>query len=110
MQDGLGGLFCGFVLNVNVVTGAHKDSMDTTMCCCFSLGEWEGGHLVLDELGLVFEMQPGEIICFDSSKIVHFNMHYVGERMSVVLQSDKFLDNAKGLAKKLANLGVAPAA
>lgn len=79
------------------------------MCCCFSLGEWEGGHLVLDELGLVFEMQPGEVIVFDSTRIVHFNMHFVGERMSVVMHSDKELQRATGLMENLAKLGLAPA-
>lgn len=101
--------FCGFVLNINCVTGAHRDTMDQTCCVCFAMGDWEGGHLVLDELGLVFPMQPGEVIVFDSTAITHFNMHYLGYRISIVMHTDKHMKQAEGLATRLAGLGLAPA-
>ena len=61
----------------------------------------QGGHLVLREPGLVFEMQPGEVLLFDSTLFTHFNMRYTGRRMSVVLISDADLQNARSHADRM---------
>lgn len=87
----IAGAFCGYVLNVNVVTRAHRDEHGTLLCLCFSLGDWVGGQLVIKELRLVFDNKPGEVIVFDSAYLTHFNMHYKGYCMSLVMQTKELL-------------------
>ena len=81
--------------------------MDKMLCCCLALGDWEGGHLVVEELGLIFEMLPGHVIIFDSTRLTHFNLHYFGHRLSVVLHTDKFMEHAMSLWDDLKKIGLA---
>ena len=101
-----GGVFGGFVVNANCITRGHRDKLDKLLCVCFAFGEWEGGQLVIDELGLVFDLKPGHVIIFDSRGLTHFNLHYRGHRSSVVLHSDDYLKHAKGLEERMADLKV----
>ena len=84
--------FCGYVVNINCVTRVHRDWLDMKFCVCFALGDWEGGQLVIDELGLVFDLKPGHVLLFDSTRLTHFNLHYMGLRISVVLNTDKEME------------------
>lgn len=65
------------------------DSNDDRICVVIPFGAFRGGELVLHEMGLVIELQEGDIIIFPSSKLTHFNLHFTGVRGSVVMHSDK---------------------
>lgn len=84
--------FTGFILNVGVATDAHRDPGDKGPCAVFSLGEYTGGELVLEELGLVVDHKPGSMVFFASKHLTHFNLHYEGIRASVVLAHDSHSD------------------
>lgn len=81
--------FLGLVININVVTAAHRDSKDDSVCLVLAIGDFEGGELVLYEPGLVIPLRNGDFVVFPSSEITHFNLHYKGRRASVVLHTDR---------------------
>jgi len=81
--------FPGYVLNINVCTIGHKDTNDTEICIVIPGGVFKGGELVLHEAGLVLELVEGDVIVFPSWKITHFNLHFQGDRFSLVMHSDK---------------------
>lgn len=82
--------FAGFVLNFNVATIGHRDSMDMEMCVILVISDdCEGGDLVLFEYGLVIPLGSGDVIAFPSHKVTHFNLHFKGKRSSIVFHSDK---------------------
>ncbi|KAJ7181625.1 hypothetical protein C8R43DRAFT_869657 [Mycena crocata] len=85
--------FGGFVINVCVATRGHRDRFDKRFCVIIPLGEWTGGELCLYEAGFVFRLQPWDILIFPSCDLTHFNLHFTGVRLSLVLHSDKFGDN-----------------
>lgn len=80
--------FSGIVINLNVQTTIHTDSEDVLMCLVLPIGEFEGGDLCFKDLGLRVELRHGDWIVFDSKKLLHFNMPYVGKRASFVMHSD----------------------
>lgn len=41
------------------------------------------------EPGLVIPLHCGDLIVFLSSAVTHFNLHYKGQRASLVLQTDR---------------------
>lgn len=84
--------FPGFVLNLQVATVAHIDNKDHKLCVVLPFGEWTGGQLVLHEVGLVLDLQPGHILIFPSAKITHFNLDFVGIRGSIVFHCDRELE------------------
>lgn len=52
------------------------------------VSDCEDGDLVLDEPGIRLKLSSGDIVAFPSSDISHFNMHFTGERVSIVFHSD----------------------
>lgn len=82
--------FSGLVLNFNVSTSVHRDTKDQSVCLVMPLfdSSTSGGHLCIKELGLVIEMKSMDFVIFRSSKLMHFNLHYIGKRTSLVLHSD----------------------
>jgi hypothetical protein len=86
--------FTGYVVNINCRTNAHSDPGDKAVCVVIPIGLWDGGELVLDELGLVLDLKQGHAIVFKSQYITHYNLDYKGKRISVVLQSDARIDGA----------------
>ena len=80
--------FSGFAVNINVVTRAHRDVKDETLCVVLVVGSFDGGELVLWELGLVLELQNGHAVAFPSMEITHFNLHFKGKRASLVLHTN----------------------
>jgi hypothetical protein len=80
--------FCGIVLNINVVTGAHRDFKDLEICLVIDIGDHVGGELCLVEPGIVLRLRNGDMAIFPSGRITHFNLHYTGTRASMVLHSD----------------------
>ena len=59
------------------------------MCVLLFLGDWKGGDLILFEPGLRFKVSRGDILMFPSAKIMHFNMHYEGLRLTLVFHTDR---------------------
>ncbi|KLO11765.1 hypothetical protein SCHPADRAFT_941756 [Schizopora paradoxa] len=83
--------FSGVVLNINCATNIHRDPKDQTLCMVIPFGNFAGGELVLEELGLVLQLAHGDVVAFLSGKISHFNLHFHGQRGSLVLHSDSHL-------------------
>lgn len=81
------------VLNINCSTNIHRDPKDQTLCIVVPFGDFVGGELVLEELGLVLQLTHGDIIAFLSGHVSHFNLHFEGQRGSFVLHSDSHLAN-----------------
>lgn len=52
-----------------------------------------GGDLCFLETGIRLELKNGDMVIFPSAKISHFNMHFKGERASLVFHSDGSGDN-----------------
>jgi hypothetical protein len=80
--------YTGFVINLDVMTQAHRDHKALKGCIVMAFGDFRGGELVLYEPGLVVELKNGDMIVFPSEKITHFNLHFEGRRGSVVFHSD----------------------
>ena len=80
-------------------TKGHRDGKDLAACVVLPVGRFVGGGLCLKEAGLVLPLGSGDFVVFPSSKITHFNLHYIGTRISVVCHSDgegKRWSKAKG--------------
>jgi hypothetical protein len=76
------------VANIDAMSSPHYDSKDSCSCILCPFGEFEGGELVLWELGLIIKLRPFDILDFMSKNIFHFNLWYSGKRGSLVLQTD----------------------
>ncbi|KLO18442.1 hypothetical protein SCHPADRAFT_886155 [Schizopora paradoxa] len=83
--------FTGVVLNINCCSFVHRDFMDHRICIVVPFGNWDGGELVFEELGLVFELSQGDVILFRSEMLTHYNLEYNGTRGSLVVHSDSHL-------------------
>lgn len=81
--------FSGFVLNINALTRIHRDWNDKDICIVIPISDCDGGDLALMELGLVLELNNGDMVIFRSGELSHFNLHYRGKRASMVLHSDR---------------------
>ncbi|KAJ7123897.1 hypothetical protein C8R43DRAFT_1135929 [Mycena crocata] len=81
--------FGGFVINVSAATRGHRDRFDKLFCVVIPFGNWTGGELGLYELGFVFRLHAWDMFVFPSCDITHFNLHFKGVRLSIVLHSDK---------------------
>jgi len=89
--------FSGFVLNLNVTTRIHRDWGDSDICLVIAFSDAESrtdqvegndGALCFQELGLVCNLHPGVPVVFHSSKLTHFNHHFIGYHASLVLHTD----------------------
>jgi hypothetical protein len=49
----------------------HRDIKDYGLSCLVPWGEYEGGDLVLVQLGMKMELKPGDAFFFCSCEIVH---------------------------------------
>lgn len=85
--------FSGFVLNLNVSTLIHRDGGDKDICVVLVLSDCIGGELCLMEPGVVLDLRLGHLVIFPSTKISHFNLHFMGRRASVVFHTDKELEH-----------------
>ena len=78
-------------------TDPHKDQNDClyAFCAVVVFGDFEGGDLVLSEIGLVIEIKCGYIILLRSSLLEeHFNTKVLkGKRDSIVFYLRKFIYN-----------------
>ena len=80
--------FGGFILNLNISTRIHRDWKDLHICLIIIFSDCEGGDLAFMEPGIVFSLNNADMIIFPSSKFSHFNLHFKGKRVSLVLHSD----------------------
>lgn len=87
-------------MNLNIATRIHRDWKDLHICLVMVFSDCEGGDLAFMEPGIVFSLNNGDMIIFPSSKISHFNLHFKGKRVSLVLHSDnavqKWTDSRNG--------------
>ncbi|KAG6914250.1 hypothetical protein DXG01_001456 [Tephrocybe rancida] len=81
--------FGGFILNFCVSTHSHRDFGDKILCVVVPFEDYTGGELCLFEPGLVIDLAPGDVFIFPSADITHFNLHFEGVCLSLVLHSDK---------------------
>jgi hypothetical protein len=104
--------FSGVVINFCVSTNAHRDWIDKHLCVVIPFGDWEGGEIVLYELGLVIKLKPGDILIFPSCHITHFNLHFSGLRGSIVLhsdtQGDRWVKDFNGWGKHIVEHNIRP--
>jgi hypothetical protein len=85
--------FAGFAINFNVSTMVRRDN-DRGFCVVLIISEnCEGGDLCLEELGIKFHLENGDVVAFPSQKISHFNTHFKGERVSIVFHTDAESEN-----------------
>src|ERR1700753_2811849 len=82
--------FSGYVVNVNVATGTHRDPLDDEICGVFIIGKHKGGELVLYEPGIILELKNGNMVVFRSTDVTHFNLHYTGTRAAIDLNTYRF--------------------
>jgi len=80
--------FMGWVVNFNVITRGHRDDKDQGFCLVIPIGSFTKGDLCFYESGFVIPLQNGDAVVFASPKITHFNMHFIGERASLVFHTD----------------------
>ena len=73
---------------MNVLTLIHRDWNDKDLCIVIPVSDCEGGDLALMELGIVLELNNGDMVIFRSGELSHFNLHYRGKQSSMVLHSD----------------------
>ncbi|KAF6743060.1 hypothetical protein DFP72DRAFT_760805, partial [Ephemerocybe angulata] len=81
--------FPGLVINFNVATRIHKDIGDDNFCISVAFANCDGGDLCLVEPGIRCRARSGDVFAFRSSKTSHFNLDYVGKRMSFVLHTER---------------------
>jgi hypothetical protein len=65
----------------------HRDFKDYGLSCLVPWGEYEGGDLVLVQLGMKVELRPGDAFLFRSCEIVHLIEEPKGSRGVVTLFS-----------------------
>jgi hypothetical protein len=66
--------FSGVALNWHALAKAHVDPGDGPLAVIVPIGDFKGGHVCLPTLKLTFELQPGEVLIFDSKMLPHFNL------------------------------------
>jgi hypothetical protein len=86
--------FTGFVVNVSCRSEVHKDAKDRCMCVVIPIGQYDRGELVIEELGLVVDLRPGQFLAFKSKYLTHYNLDFEGRRVSIVLQTDEDIDTS----------------
>jgi len=101
-------LFKSFVINFNVekddnnsirqgAVDVHKDNNDVlyAFCVIVVFGNFEGGDLILSEIGISLEIEDGYIVLLRSALLEHFNSKVKGSRWSIVFYLRKDIFNEK---------------
>src|SRR5204863_10218420 len=67
-------------------TKVHRDVREAQydVSCAYSTGNYTGGGLILYDLGIVVESNPGDLILFPDVILHHANEAVIGERNSIV--------------------------
>jgi hypothetical protein len=76
-------------------TDSHKDKHDCKygFCVIVVFGKFEGGDLVLSEIGIIIEVKCGFIILIRSALLEHFNLKVLKNRFSIVYYLKKSFYN-----------------
>lgn len=82
-------VWCSMVLITNLNVDPHRDRTDRkdgwVLVQCFGDFDEEGGQTVCPELGLIFNMRPGDIILMRSAILEHYVRPWLtGKRVSCV--------------------------
>jgi len=77
------------VVNIGAQLEPHTDPKDEGLCVVIPFGSWKGGELCLYDVGIVLELEPGDVVLFPSDRITHFNLEVEGLRGSLVMASDR---------------------
>lgn len=101
-----GELFLVRAVLVNVMTNQHKDKGDWKhgFACLVPVGEYTGGDLLLQELGLQIEAPPGCVQFMRGRELTHSISKWKGRRFVVVHVTH---DPVRQWAERKINLGVA---
>lgn len=88
----------GLAVLSNLQVEPHKDRSDAKdgwvgMCCA---GKFTGGLLVLPELELKLQFEPGDVVYFRSAILEHYVTGFEGERSSFVFFTPATLANVIG--------------
>jgi hypothetical protein len=51
----------------------HIDRNDQGITWVLPIGEWEGGHMVIPQLGLKLPVRPGELLGFSANLLAHYS-------------------------------------
>jgi len=80
--------FSSCYANVDVRSGYHIDgnNLGGSMSALFTMGDYEGGGLVLPQFGVCFNLQPGDLLLFYGDDI-HGVLPFKGHRCSGVFFS-----------------------
>lgn len=76
--------------------GVHFDSKNAGLDAICTIGEYEGGLLVLPSLGIVLNSSPNTLIFLRSKDHPHFVTNYQGKRFSLVAYSHQSNNQAIG--------------
>jgi predicted 2-oxoglutarate/Fe(II)-dependent dioxygenase YbiX len=76
-------------VNYNITTKFHIDLSDEGMCVIVPVGEWEGGELIIPQLGIKINLVKGQVVMMRSSLLVHGNYIARGFRIGLVFFSHK---------------------
>ncbi|KAL0572527.1 hypothetical protein V5O48_009431 [Marasmius crinis-equi] len=102
--------FRGIVINFNIASTFHRDPKDEQICLVMCISDCVAGELVLYEPGIVLKLRCGNTVIFRSTEISHFNLHFVGERASFVMSTDRagkaWAKDRNGWAVKGARKGI----
>ena len=80
------------------MTDPHKDDNDCLygFCVIVVFGNFEGGNLILSEIGVVIRIEGGYIIFLRSALLEHCNSYVTkGNRFSIVFYLRKTIFNEK---------------
>ncbi|TCD60051.1 hypothetical protein EIP91_010838 [Steccherinum ochraceum] len=64
------GIFLGRVTLWKLQTSLHRDAKDV-LCVIFCCGKFQGGELILPDIGLKFRYEPGTVVIFYSQALYH---------------------------------------
>ena len=80
--------FSSCYANVNVRSAYHRDgsNLNGSLSAVYTMGDYEGGGLVLPQFGVCFNLQPGDLLLFYGDD-VHGVLPFKGHRCSGVFFS-----------------------
>lgn len=94
LYQGPEAIHLGLDFLVNVASSPHRDDHDvpTAWTTTNTWGSYAGGHLVLPELGIRVEQQPGDVVIMHARVLIHQILEpYGGNRICNVRYSNRFV-------------------
>ena len=72
-------------MNGEEASEVHRDMKDYGLSCVVPFGDYDGGDLVLVQLGVKVELRPGDVFFFRSSIVAHQVEEVIGVRGALTL-------------------------